>query len=87
MKVKIVKKVREASKPAAQPIPIHTPFIKLDAFLKFANAVETGGRAKELIEGGLVLVNGEPCAMRGKKLYPGDRVSLGDEVFEVVAEA
>ena len=36
-------------------------FIKLDALLKFAGLCETGGEAKELIQGGEVKLNGEPC--------------------------
>ena len=55
---------------------IYTEFIKLEAALKFANAVETGGMAKADIQDGQVLVNGEVCTMRGKKLYPGDRVEF-----------
>ena len=27
---------------------------------------------------GIVLLNGEPCAQRGKKLYPGDQVTVED---------
>ena len=57
-------------------IKIETPFIRLDALLKFAGAVETGGEAKLLIQEGSVSVNGEVCTMRGKKLYPGDRAEL-----------
>lgn len=57
-------------------IKIHTEFIKLDALLKFAGLCETGGEAKELIQGGEVTVNGEVCTMRGKKCRPGDVVSL-----------
>ncbi|WP_283125000.1 RNA-binding S4 domain-containing protein [Angelakisella massiliensis] len=68
-------------------ITIHTEFIKLDSFLKFAGAAETGGHAKELVASGEVLVNGERCEMRGKKLRPGDRVTLGDTVYEVGAVA
>ncbi len=64
-------------------ITIHTEFIKLDSFLKFAGAAETGGHAKELVAAGEVLVNGEVCRMRGKKLYPGDRVTLGEMRYEV----
>lgn len=64
-------------------ISISTPFIKLDSFLKFAGAAETGGQAKELVAGGQVLVNGQPCLMRGKKLVAGDVVQLGDRYFEV----
>lgn len=59
-----------------QRIKIETEFIRLDALLKFAGAVETGGEAKLAIQGGEVKVNGAPCAMRGKKLRPGDRAEL-----------
>ena len=55
---------------------IHTEFIKLDALLKLAGLCETGGEAKELIQGGEVTVNGEVCTMRGKKCRPGDVISL-----------
>ena len=50
-----------------QKILIHTEFIKLDALLKYAGLCETGGEAKELVQGGAVKVNGEVCTMRGKK--------------------
>ena len=59
-----------------QRVKIETEFIKLQDLLKFAGAVETGGEAKILIQEGAVTVNGEVCAMRGKKLRPGDRASL-----------
>ena len=55
-------------------VPITTELIKLESFLKLANAVESGGMAKNLIQNGEVLVNGESCTMRGKKLYDGDKV-------------
>ena len=68
-----------------EEIEIRTPFIKLDSFLKFAGAAETGGQAKELVQDGQVKVNGEVCSMRGNKLYPGDRVEALDEVYQVKA--
>ena len=55
-------------------IVIRTEFIKLQDLLKFANLVETGGIAKECVQGGEVKVNGEVCTMRGKKIRPGDVV-------------
>jgi ribosome-associated protein len=64
-------------------INIHTPFIKLDSFLKLSGETQTGGQAKELIAAGLVRVNGEVCTMRGKKLRPGDRVSTDTRSYEV----
>lgn len=64
-------------------INIVTEFIKLEAFLKLANAVGSGGMAKNVIQDGLVTVNGEPCAMRGKKLYDGDRVGFDGVTYFV----
>lgn len=64
-------------------VKIETPFIKLQDLLKFSGAVETGGEAKVLIQEGEVKVNGEVCAMRGKKLYPGDRAELDGRIFLV----
>lgn len=70
-------------KPAIEEIEIHTDFVKLDAFLKFAAAVETGGAAKSVIQDGLVEVNGQVCTMRGKKLRDGDKVSFDGGVLLV----
>ena len=53
---------------------ITTEFIKLQDLLKFVNLVESGGMAKECVQGGEVMVNGEICTMRGKKIRPGDVV-------------
>ena len=66
-----------------EQIEITTELIKLDALLKFAALVGTGGEAKEAIAQGLVTVNGEVCTQRGRKLYPGDRVCLGDSELEI----
>ena len=64
-------------------ITIHTEFIKLQDLLKFANLVETGGMAKECVQGGEVSVNGEICTMRGKKIRPGDVVEFDGETLTV----
>ena len=61
-----------------QEVPIQTPFIKLESLLKLAGAVGTGGEAKARIQDGEVMVNGQVCTQRGKKLYPRDGASLGD---------
>lgn len=64
-----------------ETVSIQTPFIKLDALLKFSALVSSGGEAKTVIADGLVGVNGETCLQRGKKIYPGDVVSFcGAEV-------
>jgi len=64
-------------------IEIQTEFIRLDAFLKFASAVGTGGEAKVIIQGGGVSVNGETCTQRTKKLRSGDTVTYNGESFAV----
>lgn len=68
-----------------QTVTIQTEFIKLDSFLKYCGAVRTGGEAKTVIAEGEVQVNGEPCTMRGKKLHPGDTVTLDGESWQVAA--
>ncbi|BAU40571.1 RNA-binding S4 domain-containing protein [Leptolyngbya sp. O-77] len=60
--------------------------IKLDQFLKWVNAVPTGGEAKVLIQIGEVSVNGEVETRRGRKLVEGDRVSVAGEEFLVSLE-
>lgn len=66
-----------------ETVAITTEYIKLDAFLKLANLVGSGGEAKILIQEGQVTVNGEVCTQRGKKLRTGDVVSLDGEEFSV----
>lgn len=66
---------------AENKVKITTEFIKLDALMKFASMTGSGGEAKAVINEGFVLVNGEVCTMRGKKIRPGDVVSFnGTEV-------
>ena len=64
-------------------VTITTEFIKLQDLLKFANLVETGGEAKERVQGGEVRVNGEVCTMRGKKIRPGDVVRFAGQELTV----
>ncbi len=66
-----------------EKIAIDTEFIRLDALLKLGGAVETGGQAKVVVQGGEVKVNGETCTMRGKKMRPGDRAEYRDVIYEV----
>lgn len=51
-------------------------FIKLGQALKAVGAVESGVEAKEVIQEGLVLVNGDIDTRRGRKLYEGDLVEF-----------
>lgn len=65
-------------------IEINEEFIRLDNLLKFSGIAETGGHAKILIQNGEVLVNGEVCTMRGKKMRKGDTAQFEDMSVEVV---
>ena len=62
---------------------IKTEFIKLDQLLKFSGLCDTGGFAKEIIIAGEVKVNGEICKMRGKKIRPGDEVTVREYTVRV----
>ena len=46
---------------------ISTEYIKLQDLLKFENLVESGGIAKQHIQEGAVMVNGEVCLLRGRR--------------------
>jgi len=69
-----------------EKVKINTEFIKLDSLLKFSGISVTGGDAKILISKGKVLVNGEPCTQRGRKIRPGDTVKSEDNIIIVEAE-
>jgi len=62
-------------------IKLRDEFIKLGQALKAAGYVESGVEAKDVIQDGLVTVNGEVDTRRGRKLYDGDIVNFdGDEI-------
>lgn len=71
--------------PSPTPVKIHTEFIKLDAMLKLCGECGTGGEAKMRIQDGEFFVNGEVCLQRGRKLRPGDIVSINNETnYEII---
>lgn len=64
-------------------VKITTEYIKLDQLLKFASITTSGGEGKDAILSGQVLVNGEVCQMRGKKIRSGDKVEYVGQTVEV----
>ena len=76
IKVKVAEKQKVTKK-------IDTDFIRLDAFLKMNDAVQSGGHAKIVIQEGEVKVNGEICTMRGKKLRKGDTAEFERIIYIV----
>ena len=57
-------------------IQLRGDFIKLGQALKAAGFVETGSDAKDVIQEGMVKVNGQVEIQRGKKLVDGDVVNF-----------
>lgn len=66
-----------------ETITIDTEFIRLQDLMKLGNLVSSGGEAKVLIQGGHVLVGGEACLQRGRKIRPGDVVTYLDRDYTV----
>ena len=64
-------------------VTIRENFIKLDSLLKLSGVASTGGHAKILILEGNVLVNGEVCTARGKKIRPSDTVLVENTEIKV----
>ncbi len=63
-----------------QEIKINTESINLDQLLKWAAIVNSGGEAKQLIQGGEVFLNGAVETRRAKKIFPNDVIVIRDQV-------
>jgi len=68
-----------------ETIHLRDEYIKLGQALKLAGLVDSGLTAKEVIQAGQVLVNGEVDTRRGRKLYPGDTFSFEGKEIQVEA--
>lgn len=64
-------------------IKLRDEFIKLGQALKAAGLVESGVEAKEVIQDGMVTVNGEVETRRGRKLYARDIVVFNGEEIKI----
>jgi len=65
---------------------LNDEYIRLDDLLKLTGCVQTGGQAKVLIQGGGVLLDGEVCTMRGKKLRGGETVTVPETDEEITVD-
>ena len=71
---------------AAKEIGVQGDYITLGQLLKVAGIVGSGGEAKAFLAETAVQVNGEPEQRRGRKLRPGDVVSVpGRQPVRLVA--
>lgn len=62
--------------PDSDTVPIRDDMIRLGQLLKLANLAEDGTQAKELVDHGMVQVNGAIEERRGAQLHPGDVVTV-----------
>lgn len=65
---------------------IHTEYIQLNQLLKVLGWVASGAEANEIVDAGLVQVNGNTEKRRRNKIYPGYRVSFNDHSVEIVSQ-
>jgi len=68
-----------------EEVKIRDSFIKLGQAMKLAGLVESGVDAKDVIQEGLVKVNGQIETRRGKKLVDGDEVCFEGNAFVIRA--
>lgn len=64
-------------------IKLRDEYIKLGQAMKAANLVDSGVDAKNVIQEGLVKVNGETDTRRGRKLFDGDIVDFNGEQIKI----
>lgn len=57
-------------------VKIHTEFITLGQLIKHIDLASSGGMVKQVLEDYKISVNDLLEKRRGKKLYPGDKVSI-----------
>ena len=64
-------------------IKINTEFITLGQLLKMTDWISSGGEAKVAVKQLKIQVNGESENRRGRKLYPGDQISIEDKRYTI----
>ncbi len=64
-------------------VSIRDQSIRLGQLLKLAGVVEDGGQARELIQAGAVLVDGQVETRRARAVPVGAIVQLGDQRIKV----
>ena len=65
-------------------ITIKTEYITLGQLLKYLSIVSSGGEVKIFLQTYEILLNQEPENRRGKKIYPGDEVTIQSEKYLIL---
>ncbi|MBR0418736.1 MAG: S4 domain-containing protein YaaA [Erysipelotrichaceae bacterium] len=64
-------------------VEINDKFITLGQFIKITDHISSGGEAKLFLYSHEVYVNNEKEDRRGRKLYHGDQIRIGSEVYQI----
>jgi ribosome-associated protein len=68
-------------------VPIRGQMIRLGQLLKLAAVIDSGAGVKAFLATERVWVNGQIEARRGRQLYPGDTVRVGERELLVTSVA
>ena len=73
----------------AEELKLKTPYITLGQLLKIADVISSGGQAKWFLaeHADQILVNGEHENRRGRKLYPGDLITIASWSLECILKS
>lgn len=70
-----------------EKISIQSEYITLGQFLKYADVISSGGMVKFALQEYEIFVNDLHENRRGKKLYPGDKVTIkGIGTYRIASE-
>lgn len=64
-------------------IKLTSPYITLGQLLKITDWISSGGEAKTAVKTLRITINGEPDDRRGRKIYPGDTVTIEDKTYSI----
>lgn len=64
-------------------VELKTSYITLGQLLKCKGIIRIGSEAKNFLINNQVFVNGELENRRGRKLYGGDAVSIGNFIYSI----
>ncbi|MDD7758192.1 S4 domain-containing protein YaaA [Aerococcus suis] len=70
-----------------ETITIDTEFITVTQVLKYVGAIGTGGQSKWFLQEHPVQIDGELEDRRGKKVYPGQVVTIPGEGHFTIVQA
>jgi ribosome-associated protein len=66
-------------------VPIRGQMIRLGQLLKLAAVIDSGAEVKAFLATEPVWVNGQTEARRGRQLYPGDVIRVGEHEMLVTS--